>query len=191
MIGFISFLIAAAIVIGAILFVVFLLFSPRAPEYRETLATLCVSKRKRSGASATAEVEPSLNEQSQHQVPRSLVTVTFIRPDRTDFVILEKDAWDPWFPAPSIRRRIHARLRVRYLDADQLLTDREISVRYIGNELEPFIKAYCHLRAGNRTFRPARMLSCIDIETGELISDPWGELNRRFSASEAKKSKAR
>ena len=43
--------------------------------------------------------------------------------------------------------------------------------------------AYCHERESHRTFKLSGIKSMCDIETGELISDPYSYLIQRFQDS--------
>ena len=126
--------------------------------------------------------------------PLTPVEVSIVEPDRSDAVTIsfsqpfasfdhhqfEKDAWDPWFPPKKERLRVTAELHIVYLDAENQCTERDITVRYIG-ENHAALNAFCHMRQGNRTFRNERILRCVDRTTGEVMHDVWAVLHARAS----------
>ena len=61
---------------------------------------------------------------------------------------------------------------IRYEDSDGNMTERIISVHSIEQTEPLLLRAWCHLRKGDRSFFPERMVDCIDHETGEIIQDP-------------------
>jgi len=62
--------------------------------------------------------------------------------------------------------------KLKYKDAKGNVTNRTIDMYRLGEISEGFfILAYCRLRDENRTFRTDRILECIDMKTGESISD--------------------
>lgn len=67
---------------------------------------------------------------------------------------------------------VSANLKIRYQDAKQGRSERRIKVNrfYDVRELG-LLKAYCYMRSDDRTFRVDRILSCVDTDTGEVVTD--------------------
>jgi len=85
----------------------------------------------------------------------------------------DKDSFEGWF-YEDVYDYIDCKktFKLKYKDAKGKVTNRTIDMYRLGEISEGFfILAYCRLRNENRTFRTDRMLECIDMETGECISD--------------------
>lgn len=81
-------------------------------------------------------------------------------------------------------RNIGANLRIDYRDGAGSLTKRDIRLmKYGAWEGGAILWAYCHLRQANRTFRTDRILSCTDLDTGEVISSLETWLDSKYQAS--------
>lgn len=64
--------------------------------------------------------------------------------------------------------------RIEYADADGVVSQRDItpkSIHLIRGQPDLLIKAHCHLRNEERTFRSDRILSCRNMKTGRVIGD--------------------
>ncbi|MEM1144096.1 MAG: hypothetical protein AAGI88_16075 [Pseudomonadota bacterium] len=67
---------------------------------------------------------------------------------------------------------VAAMLKIDYLDAKRDRTERRVRVSRFSDVRElGVLKSYCYLRSDYRTFRIDRILSCVDTETGEIVSD--------------------
>jgi hypothetical protein len=62
-------------------------------------------------------------------------------------------------------------LRITYLDVNSDLTHRDIRISKSRTFNPVYIAAYCLLRNEERDFKISRIKECIDLETGELITD--------------------
>ena len=96
-------------------------------------------------------------------VPTAPAATPQPRPDAQD-----QAAWERPITAP-------ARLLLRYRDAGDIVTDREVKPNSLKGKgaVSPVtvraIGAYCLMRKGNRTFRLDRIVHAADPETGEVI----------------------
>lgn len=59
--------------------------------------------------------------------------------------------------------------RISYLDSQGAKTEREISP-YKSGVNRHLLPAYCHLRSDRRDFAFSRVLSAVDLNTGEILS---------------------
>jgi hypothetical protein len=78
-----------------------------------------------------------------------------------------------------------AKLRIKYIDADGNYTERTIEVRQFGvaGNGHLIMMTHCHLRRATRTFRVDRVQHCIDVDTGEVITDIHGYLSGKYEGS--------
>lgn len=63
------------------------------------------------------------------------------------------------------------RLCIRYRNAEDIVTEREVSVLAV--EPPNAMHAFCHSRGEERTFVLDRIEEATDVETGEVIADIW------------------
>lgn len=80
------------------------------------------------------------------------------------------------FAEVSSPRDILANLKIKYKDSSGTVTERIIRlIKYGPCEDCNMLWAYCTLRKENRSFRTDRIISCIDVDTGEVIPnlDTW------------------
>lgn len=80
----------------------------------------------------------------------------------------QTDSSQPPEPKPS-RRPGPPALRIKYVDANGVCTEREITPYKTGTTRET-MHAYCHLRRARRKFLFSRVESAIDMETGEVLT---------------------
>lgn len=74
-----------------------------------------------------------------------------------------------------------AKLRISYRSYHGESTERDIHVtRYDGS---CYMRAYCWLRNESRTFRIDRILSCVDIDTGEVVDHVPDHLLAKYRSS--------
>lgn len=100
----------------------------------------------------------------------------------------EHDNWEGAFWDVPSPRNISANLRIAYTDGAGARTVRDIRLmRYGPWEGGAMLWAYCHLRHANRTFRTDRIISCIDIDTGEVIDnlEKWLDVKYQDSPDRA------
>ncbi len=65
-----------------------------------------------------------------------------------------------------------ARCTFQYVSGDGESTERTIK-DWIPSTLPDSIDAYCELRKEQRTFNLKRMVGLVDLETGEVVANPW------------------
>ena len=95
-----------------------------------------------------------------------------------------RDNWEGTFWEVRSPRNQHANLRIEYKDGKGARTERNITVmKYGAWEGGAILWAFCQLRDANRTFRTDRVLSCVDLDTGEVIGDLAAWLDKRYEAS--------
>jgi hypothetical protein len=96
----------------------------------------------------------------------------------------DKDEWEGSFWEVTQPFPTKARLRIKYTDGAGKRSERTVDVRQFGAiESGTLVIGHCHMRNGTRTFRTDRIESCIDEETGEVVSDVRGFLQRRYDES--------
>ncbi len=95
-----------------------------------------------------------------------------------------QDNWEGAFWDVDSPRNISANLRIEYKDGAGSTTQRDIRLMKYGPwEGGAILWAYCHLRQANRTFRTDRLISCTDLDTGEIIGNFEAWLDERYQAS--------
>lgn len=85
----------------------------------------------------------------------------------------DKDSFEGWF-YESVPDYISykKRLKIVYIDGNGKRTERNIWVYNFSQQpYGGFFLARCELRNGNRTFRADRIQSCIDLDTGEYVTN--------------------
>lgn len=79
-------------------------------------------------------------------------------------------------------KRVRARLRLDYIDSTGERTRRDVVVHQYGRSgRTALMRGHCSLRNATRTFRVDRIQSCVDLETGEVLTDVADWLDRRPS----------
>ncbi|TNF58893.1 MAG: WYL domain-containing protein [Burkholderiales bacterium] len=103
---------------------------------------------------------------------------------RTPREEIDKDEWEGSFWEVTQPLPAKARLRIKYTDGADRKTERTIDVRQFG-AMGPstLLIGHCHMRNATRTFRTDRIESCVDVETGEVISDVRAYLQQKYDAS--------
>ncbi|MBW7903000.1 MAG: hypothetical protein H3C26_16075 [Rhodocyclaceae bacterium] len=94
-----------------------------------------------------------------------------------------RDSWEGSFYEVEDPRELAANLRITYRTGAGSQTTRDIRLMRYGEwEGGAILWAHCRLRRANRTFRTDRVLSCIDLDTGEIIDDLHAWLDDRYEA---------
>lgn len=96
----------------------------------------------------------------------------------------DHDNWEGAFWDVPSPRNISANLRIEYQDGAGSRTTRDIRLMKYGPwEGGAILWAYCNLRQANRTFRTDRIVSCTDLDTGEIIENLESWLDGKYQAS--------
>lgn len=97
---------------------------------------------------------------------------------------IDKDEWEGSFWEVAQPLPAKARLRIKYTDGAGRKTERTVDVRQFG-AMGPstLLIGHCHMRDATRTFRTDRIESCVDEETGEVISDVRAYLQQKYDES--------
>lgn len=96
----------------------------------------------------------------------------------------DHDNWEGSFWDVPSPRTLEANLRLDYRDGAGSRTTRDIRLMKYGPwDGGAILWAWCHLRQANRTFRTDRILSCTDLDTGEIVGDLEAWLDARYQAS--------
>lgn len=91
----------------------------------------------------------------------------------------EGSFWEVAKPFPA-----RARLQIDYLDGAGNKTVRTVDVQRFGAYGETnLLIGHCALRDATRTFRSDRIQKCIDVESGELVTDVSAHLQSKYNAS--------
>ncbi|MFC1830593.1 hypothetical protein ACFL0S_01045 [Thermodesulfobacteriota bacterium] len=97
---------------------------------------------------------------------------------------LHKDAWEGTFYDGEDPKSVDAYLEINYVDGEGKKSNRVVKVRKFDHGLYGgMIMAHCEVRDATRTFRYDRINKCVDIETGEVISDIRAFLTERYEKS--------
>lgn len=78
---------------------------------------------------------------------------------------------------------VSANLRLQYQDAAGNVTERTVEVKSFTEHPSGGIEAFCHLRQSRRSFYYHRMQKVVDLDSGEVIDEPWAWLDARRRAS--------
>lgn len=104
-----------------------------------------------------------------------------------DVVQDDKDCWEGGFWDVPVPRPITASFHLRYRDGNGALSERDVDIWQYGILGDAgLLIGRCHLRQATRTFRTDRILSCVDIVTGEVVKDVLAWLNDRWERSPEK-----
>ncbi len=97
---------------------------------------------------------------------------------------IEKDEWEGSFWEVTQPLPAKAKLRISYTDGASRRTERTVNVRQFGS-MGPnaLIIGHCNMRNATRTFRSDRIESCIDEETGEVVTDVRAFLQMKYDQS--------
>jgi len=97
---------------------------------------------------------------------------------------IDKDEWEGSFWEVTQPLPAKARLRLKYTDGAGRKTERTVDVRQFGS-MGPnaLLIGHCNMREATRTFRSDRIESCIDEETGEVVTDVRAYLQAKYDQS--------
>jgi len=96
----------------------------------------------------------------------------------------DNDAWEGSFWEVTQPHPAKTRLRINYVDGSGKKTERTVDVRQFGSfDSTTLLIGHCHMRDATRTFRSDRITSCIDEETGEIVSDVKAYLLKKYDES--------
>ncbi|WP_444885026.1 hypothetical protein [Microbulbifer sp. PSTR4-B] len=94
------------------------------------------------------------------------------------------DAWEGGFWGATAPIKVNAHLQIDYKDGDGNSTTRSVKVKKFDELLSGgMVIGFCELRRATRTFRIDRISECMDLETGECISNVRDYLIDKFELS--------
>lgn len=97
----------------------------------------------------------------------------------------DDDRSTKWEGAPVVN--VKARLAIKYRDASDEESERIVSVMQCQ---EPwYIYGHCESRGAQRTFRADRVHECVDVDTGEIVSDIMAFLLEKYENGPDRKIK--
>ena len=138
-------------------------------------------KERRRQKSERVELEVAITA-SEHRGRGAFRRLVNRRPKRAD--VEERDAWEGSFWDAPDPKSVDATLEIRYRDADGNRTSRVVDVRRFDNTLYGGVMiGHCRLRDASRTFRFDRVVRCVDLDTGEIVSDVKDFLNALYEES--------
>lgn len=121
---------------------------------------------------------------SEREIPIKLVISTEYRSPEKNDPDPDHDNWEGAFWDVPSPRNISANLRIDYRDGVGSRSNRNIRLMKYGVwEGGAILWAYCHLRQANRTFRTDRIISCTDLDSGEVIENLKAWLDEKYQAS--------
>lgn len=124
-------------------------------------------------------------QQELHEIPIK-ITVTYDEGGygRQPRESVYKDEWEGSFWEVAQPLPAKAKLRLKYTDGAGRKTERTVDVRQFG-AIGPntLLIGHCNMRDATRTFRTDRVDSCIDEETGEVVSDVRAYLQTKYEQS--------
>lgn len=157
------------------------------PPAPEIAAAIRVIRRKLAALnqlSADSNTSATQISIAESEVPPSAVGFVDIKPTAVPASSLQvprvaegdaysKDSWEPWDFDRATMMRVAAAVQFDYVDRNGQETSRKVDIQSIAtNGRDDYIVVgYCWLRFGRRTFRTSAISSCVDNETGEVISD--------------------
>ncbi|MCB1144967.1 MAG: hypothetical protein KDK54_22160 [Leptospiraceae bacterium] len=103
----------------------------------------------------------------------------------SDIKLPEKDTWETDY-LNNIEESIPINLLtlIEYRDSQNQYSKRRITIKKLMQWGKGYaILAFCHERNEHRTFKLSGILSMCDLETGELIDDPYTYLTDRYNDS--------
>jgi len=97
---------------------------------------------------------------------------------------VDRDEWEGSFWEVAQPLPTNAKLRLKYTDGVGRKTERNVDVRQFG-AMGPntLLIGHCNMRDATRTFRSDRIESCIDEETGEVVTDVRAYLQTKYDQS--------
>ena len=96
----------------------------------------------------------------------------------------ERDSWEGGFWDASDPKKLTAHVEIEYEDRNKSLTTRSVQIRGFDNDLYGGVMmGHCQLRNATRTFRFDRIKKCIDLDSGEVITDLKQFLNEKYKKS--------
>lgn len=96
----------------------------------------------------------------------------------------DRDTWEGGMWEAADPHKLSAKLRIDYVDGAGRKTTRNVQVREFDNTVYGgMFLAMCELRGEHRTFRFDRVKSCIDLDTGEVVTDVRRYMNAKYDAS--------
>jgi len=96
----------------------------------------------------------------------------------------DKDAWDLDAYEWDERIPVTAELSIHYRDIKDQESQRDITtLDFAPIEGDVMVRAYCHSRRANRTFRASRMLTVTDRESGEPVKNVVAYLTEKYNES--------
>jgi hypothetical protein len=109
-----------------------------------------------------------------------------IHTKQQEFAVEERDAYERDFLFDGKEYRIEFELEIDYKDRNGLSTTRQIKVsgyRISSDRKDAEIWGYCYLRGAGRTFYASRIKRCVDLDTGEVITDIIPFLEGKYYSS--------
>jgi hypothetical protein len=105
-----------------------------------------------------------------------------LQPDHTQN---DKDAWEGGFYETANPRPVSATLKFEYRDANDSVTNRTVEIRgFDAGSPRGLMIGRCLLRKATRTFRQDRVTNCVDVTTGEVVTDLWKHLKEIYERSD-------
>lgn len=87
-----------------------------------------------------------------------------------------------WIPVESKRRNVSARLRLKYRNTKNIISERVFDVKAFsrGNK-GYYVHGYCHKKHKDITLSSLGILEAIDVETGEVIENISSYLEQKYN----------
>ncbi|EMJ86351.1 TerB family tellurite resistance protein [Leptospira meyeri] len=104
---------------------------------------------------------------------------------KSNISLPEKDNWETDYLIEEDNSiPVNLLTLIEYVDAKNQYSKRRITIkRMVPWANEYALLAFCHERQSHRTFKLSGIKSMCDLETGELITDPYNYLVQRFQDS--------
>jgi hypothetical protein len=97
---------------------------------------------------------------------------------------IDSDAWEGSFWEVQEPFPVKASLRIKYEDGNGKKTERTVDIRQLGTTgYGHLLIGHCRMRDATRTFRVDRIQECVDLETGELVTDVYSYLRQKYENS--------
>ncbi len=97
---------------------------------------------------------------------------------------IDKDAWEGSFWDVEVPMLAKATLQLSYVDGYGGRTERTVDVKQFGRcGPTTLLIGHCRMRNATRTFRTDRIQRCVDVSTGEILTDVDAFLRRIYESS--------
>ncbi len=124
-----------------------------------------------------------VGEMQDVETGKNYLPIELFNPD-PEWALVDKDAWEDLSDGYCNIYPVNARLKFDYIDSEGRKTSRTVDIKKMADRIDGArVWGHCFMRDANRVFRTQNMRNCINVETGELISDVFQYLHDSYQKS--------